>query len=124
METGVLIFGIIMFLLIIEIGFDFTRLNAYSCHVEQVKDYCDEFGYGNWNDFMSEFAKVEWTRNSRNRDSFWGDKWQSLGDTYIHASIIKFNKKGMILDYWSFIKFEIFLRRNKYPKAKATVNWK
>jgi len=85
----------------------------WSVHRDMVKSSANEWGKGNFDNFRTEFNKRKWERNKLFPYS-WFDQSNILYDqNYIHASIIKFDGKGMILDFISYNKFRNWSRKNK-----------
>lgn len=105
-----------LFLLINLINWDVY----HSTHKIMVADNCKKHGRSNFKRFIEEFNKVEWYRDSSFPESFFA---KTNVDTEIHASIIKFNGNGMTLDYISFVRFQFWLRKNKYKQKKPTYQW-
>ena len=91
-------------------------LVSYSVHRSQVLDEGVGWGYGNFEDFIREFNKRQWEKDGTYKKSFFG-----VGDRHgldhIHASIIKFDGKGMILDPISYLFFKIWEHQNRRSKA-------
>lgn len=94
---------------------------GYDTHIFMVKLYSIEWGYSNFDVFMNEYNKRTWERKITFPYSHFSDVYT---DTRIHASIIQFDGKGMILDFWSYIKFLFWLNRNKLNRnSKPHVIW-
>lgn len=87
----------------------------WGIHIEMVKENCKKWKWGSFKDFMKEFNKIEWKRDNYYPCSFFGPQNSFFShQSQIHASIIKFNDMGMILYPWSFLRFQFFLRKDKY----------
>ena len=102
----------------------FIAFVDWTTHKDMVRDNTETYGYAGYKEFVREFHKVEWSYREQ-----WGDSLFSQDtfshEGYYHASIIKFNDRGMI------IKNPIeYLRVRKYVKkyikenfGKTLVNW-
>lgn len=86
-------------------------------HRSQTIEYSREsgsiWGYGGFEDFIREYSKCEWSR-----DRLWPESHFGEGDThfqnYIHAGIICFDGKGMVLDPISYVLFLYWVYKNTY----------
>ena len=86
------------------------------------KDSVDEYGWGNFKNFKKEFEKREWFYESLFPDSLFGyDHYK----TKIHASIVKFDNKGMLLNPIAYLKMLIFKKKyiNENFKSDEIINW-
>jgi len=96
---GLIILGIILLVLLL-------LLLYRQIHIAQVRDDCKIYGKASFETFLKEFNKRNWERQSMYPESFFG---KDNNSNKIHASIIKFDDKGMImkntLEYWKFKKF-------------------
>lgn len=82
-------------------------------HREMTKDYTSQYGVGSYKDFVRQFKKVKWTRSRYNIKSSIFSEDQT--DSY-HASVIKFNGRGMIIkDPVSYAFVVLYVR--KYIKT-------
>lgn len=86
----------------------------------------DTWGYGTFKNFKIAFSILDWERDEAYPESYFGG-----GEEYyknkIHAEIIKFEGKGMVLYPWSYIKFIFWSKKNSLNKQnniKKRVNWK
>lgn len=79
-------------------------------HMVKMRGDVEEYGYANFQTFLEEFEKRNWKRNEEWPTSYFGE--DSRKD-YIHAGIIKFDNKGMILDFISFWHFYHWSQKNK-----------
>lgn len=52
------------------------------------------------------------------------NRYKIDADSKIHASIIKFNGKGMLLPIWDFPKYLLFLHRNRLSTNPMDDLWK
>jgi hypothetical protein len=92
----------------------------YKIHVSMTKERTNKWGHGNWSDFMREFNKREWERDKRHPQSFFE---KGSRDGRIHASIVCFGGRGMVLDRKSFRKMKRFIKKNELL-INPNVNWK
>jgi hypothetical protein len=62
-------------------------------HIEMTKDNSEYYGWANYDRFISEFNKYQW-----DNEKWYGySLWDRNNDCKIHASIIYFENKGMIM---------------------------
>lgn len=91
----------------------------WGTHKHMTRSFTTVSKKGSFDDFLCEFRKVEWIRDNSWPESFFTkDFWR----TQIHADVIKFNDVGMVLDFFSYIKYRNFIKKNKVQKPKE-VNW-
>lgn len=86
-----------------------------STHKSMTVDHSIEWNYGTFEKFMQEFNMREWKRSDNYDESFFGefDYKKSRFPSQIHASIICFDDKGMVLRGKDWKKFKQFLADNK-----------
>ena len=107
-------------------------LIIYSTHIIICRDQDLPYGYGTFKDFIREFNKYNnWKIESYNnwkiesyKGSFFGkgDDWERY---YIHAGIIIFDGKTMILYPISYFKFKIWSKKKwKEMKGIKKISWK
>ncbi len=93
----------------------------WTTHISQVREYTDKWGKGSYKTFIREFKKYEWERCDIHPKSFFCG---SSDSSQVHADIIQFEGKGMILDPWSYLRFCIFINRNSHKKkSKQVEKW-
>ena len=95
----------------------------WSMHISQVKIFCDAYGYADYKIFEKYFQKY---LSEMTYDDSWHSFFAKDYSTHeIHAGIIRFENKGMILDFISYLKFCYFMY--KFKKAytrKRIIKWK
>ena len=97
-----------------------TEYINYLTHKSQTTSYNNKVKIGNYDDFLREFNKIKWKRDSKWSESFFTEDDKSK----IHADIITFNEMGfMFNNLFNYIKFERFLKRNKLNKNKIIGKW-
>lgn len=81
----------------------------WSVHISQNKSERCPYGWGNFTKFLKQFNKYDkWITKGWSTSLFGkGDDYYKY---YIHADIIKFNGKCMILDPVSYLKFKLFMK--------------
>jgi len=88
---------------------------------------CNSYGYGSFKNFMDQYNSMEWKR-----DSIWPKShfnYELIKDEghkgHIHASIVTFYGKGMILKFpFAFMKYRSWLKANKLKQPKKSkVDW-
>jgi hypothetical protein len=104
---------VILFTLFVFIVFSCV---FWTTHIGMVKENVNEYGYANFKTFLNEFNKYDWVRQDHWEYSYFGtgDEYNKY---YIHADIIKFNGKGMILYPHSYIQFKIWSYKNRIIKT-------
>jgi hypothetical protein len=78
-------------------------------HRDMTKRWTESWARGAFEDFLYQYKKHNWTRNEK----FPKSHFDHLSNSEIHASIIKFDNVGMLLDYFSFLKFAKWQRKNR-----------
>jgi hypothetical protein len=94
----------------------------WTTHRNMTIEYSDSWGYGTFKQFKMAFDILDWERDKGQPESYFG-KGSDSYENKIHASIIKFSGKGMVLYPWSYIKFSLWLKKNSLKKDKKKVNW-
>lgn len=112
--------SIIAILILVFIFFPlFTSVN-WNTHRFNTINKTNVWGYGNFKQFKKEFNKIEWRYDSLFPSSFF---CADPRGTEIHAGVIKFNNKGMVLTPLAYIPVHIFLYRMK-KRTKFTKKYK
>lgn len=79
-----------------------------------------QWGWGSFNAFLREYKKHEWEREAEYPRSHFGvNYWQDR----IHANIIMFDKKGMVLRPFSYLCFVVWIGINRYKVKREKVKW-
>ena len=86
-------------------------------HISQTKYYTNKYGYASFSTFKKEFNKEDWCKDKNNPNSFFVSF-----NTEIHASIIQFKGKGMLLYPWSYLAFLFFIKR-RINAEKEKIKW-
>lgn len=84
---------------------------GWSVHKEMTESNCNEWGYGSYKEFKSEYTKIDEWEQGR---PYIKSHFHRDSDSEIHASIVRFNGKGMVLYPWSYPLYVLFLHQNKY----------
>ena len=84
-------------------------LIAWSVHRSMTIYSTNSWNYGTFGKFELEFKKRSWKKNDLFPSSLFSDDGSKL-----HANIVAFDTKGMVLYPWSYLKMFLFLR----PKSK------
>lgn len=106
------------------IGFASAMVFIFFCidwhvHRSMVKDYCKEWDYVNFTIFLNEFEETKWETQAKNSEGLFNRNEKSQ----IHASIIQFRGKGMVLYPWSWVRFKIFERKHIYKQTRVKGLW-
>jgi len=97
-------------LLFLFIGLVFFFI-TWSVDRKMTIDHSEKWGYGNFKKFKECFDILEWERDENHPKSYFG-KGEEYYQNKIHAGIIMFEKKGMVLLPWSYVKFIFWQREN------------
>jgi len=90
-------------------------------HRQMTKDFCNYYDEGNFKKFLKEFRKRKWVIDPKFPDSLFG---KEKDRNEIHASIISFNGKGMVLPFISYLKFKRYTNKIlKEENEKRKVKW-
>ena len=90
-----ILMGLIIATIIIGMIFVTT---SHSVHRSMVINNCDVWDYGTFDEFVREYEKYEWeTHGSFENSLFVKDYYSSKVKTRIHADIINFEGKGMVM---------------------------
>lgn len=93
----------------------FLLFISWQVHKDMVISSCDTYTHGTIKEFYIQFYKYDWSRSEDFSHSLFG---VSSPKTEVHASIISFEGKGIILDPISFLILGYKLRFNKMPPLK------
>jgi hypothetical protein len=104
------IFLISVFVFTYLVVFIIKSTVEHSIHKSMTQECSECWGNGNFKQFLIEYKKVTWKRSSKYTKSHFSE---DNSKNEIHASIIKFNGKGMCLDLWSYIRFRKWENKNK-----------
>lgn len=81
------------FFIYISVVFLMLFCGCIIIHISQTKEFTDIYGYGNYLVFKKEFEKYKWSYDKNWKSSL----FDYDTDSKLHAGIIKFNGKGMLL---------------------------
>ena len=89
-------------------------------HINMTKESTQKYGWGNYETFLREFKKCNWENRGWEESLF-----DYETNSQLHASIIKFKGKGMLLDPLSYLRVVIFVRRyiKNHIDEKEVVQW-
>lgn len=97
---------------------DFTGETDWRYHQTATKDNVEIYGRGSFEDFKREFNKREWVMDDWKDSLFTPDhSYVKNTGSIIHAGIIAFDAKGMVLDYSDYAKAMKYVK--KYIKQKG-----
>jgi len=86
----------------------------WSVHRKMTVDNCNTWDYGNFEAFKKQYSTIDWKRRDQWSDSVFD--YQS--DSEIHASIIKFKGKGMVLTPFSYLQYWFWHRKHVHRCRK------
>lgn len=101
----------ILFALFVE------ALIVYSAHVAMTRNNTAIWGFSTWKYFILMFNQYQWSRDKSYRLSF-------FCGSEIHAGVIKFDNRGMVLLPISYIIFICWLIKNRYSEKSKHINWR
>jgi hypothetical protein len=98
---------------------------SYSTHKDMVRTSTRQYGYGTFEDFKREFAKRKWIYRSLWRDSLFGSDDSYDCGNKLHASIIEFDGKGMMIkNSIEYLKVRIYIAEAvRIAKNRDLVDW-
>lgn len=100
-----------MYVVIIVAFLTIILLIPWQVHREMVVESTPSFGNGDFDTFIREFYKYDkWRFDDRWGGSYFGEHGINGIGYKIHADIIMFENKGMILDMLSFYKYKKWLK--------------
>lgn len=96
---------IFILLLIILFSVFIPTIVSWSVHLSMTIESCNrnKTGWGSYSEFVNLFKTCELKHDG------YSSYFNTKGDSKIHASIIMFNNKGMLLNYIDWIRINIFL---------------
>src|SRR5690606_27286010 len=90
-------------------------------HIHMTVSYSDQYGWSGYSRFKQKFSEYEWRCENGYRYSLFANGYTNE----VHASIIKFDNKGMVMiDPVSFLLTQLYVRKyikNNYKKN--VVKW-
>lgn len=99
-------FTIILFIFNIGVGVILIEtIVHWSTHKSMTIESTTSYSRGTFKQFLKKFYDTEWQRDKNWEESFFNNL--TPNKTRIHASIISFDGHGMVLDFISYIKYEI-----------------
>lgn len=101
-------------------------LIEWSLHKHQVKTFTDVWDYGTYDKFVELFNKTDWDEMNYSFPNSYFTKTFVFPESKVHASIIKFVGKGMILGPIDYYRFSIFMNKKKRsaPSKQKPGLWK
>lgn len=112
----IVLFTVLFCLLALIIWTVFYEMHAF-VHKKMTISYSTEWGYGTFDRFISEFNKKKWEHDPQYPKSY----FDYGTDSEIHASIVRFDGKGMVLKGSDFRKFKKFLRINRFDNLPKDI---
>lgn len=115
---------LVVLLAIVLLGLLMACLIDWATHMHMVKGEHVPYGRASYSIFVEEFEKVNWIKSD------WSEALYSKNgrDDKIHANIIKFNGKGMIINNpISYTLTKIYVARytkNKFTQDKNVTKWR
>lgn len=104
-KRTVFIIVTLIFILIIAI---FALIINLIVHISMVISNTTYYGWSTYSKFKNEFNKHKWKHDSVNRYSL----FDRQNGGYLHASVIKYRNKGMIIrDPISFVLTQFYIRK-------------
>ncbi|MGM0409113.1 MAG: hypothetical protein ACQEQF_00005 [Bacillota bacterium] len=93
-------------------------------HISMVRNNTEKYGWSNFNKFKEKFEEYNMIEYE---DELFNGSYIRYKNRYedfckVHADIIMFDNKGMILGFISYIKFKLFIMKIK-SNSKKTVRW-
>jgi len=107
-------YGLVLIFLggLFAMAFFGTYWIPWAAHKEMTTRHTHKWDYGTFETFKQEFAKRKWNHEGWPKSLFdYSTKSQ------IHASIIQFNDKGMVLSWPDYLRFQKFIKTYYKPNA-------
>lgn len=112
------LFSLIVVAFIIAIGLLLSV--DWLVHISMVKENGKAYGWASYKRFVEEFDKVDWKPDELFSGSLFSKENYSHKDK-IHANIIQFNNKGMIIyDPFSYLLTKFYIK--KWIKQNRPIN--
>ena len=112
-----ILMGLIIATIIIGMIFVTT---PHPVHKSIVINNCDFWDYGTFDEFVREYEKYEWeTYGGYENSLFVKDYYSNKAKTRIHANIINFEGKGMVMNnIINYYRMKLFVRREYRKRAE------
>ena len=111
MKNAVIIILLVAFISFLSIGI-VQLLNMHikhEVHKGMVKNEKVPWDYVSFDTFLKEFEKIDWDIDSKYPKSRFDNK--NYRKNHIHAGIILFDGKGMVIKFWDMLKFMRFEKK-------------
>jgi len=118
--TPYLIFIFFIILIAFISYFGSIIFNDYNIHKVMTLEYNSAVSKAKWKDFKKEFDTIKWERDKKFPESYF-TKDNNLN--LLHAYMIIFNGNAMLLDLISWIKFRIFVKKNRIKIKTKLLKW-
>ena len=94
---------------------------TWRVHLAQTRELTERYGWGSYESFRREFEREgrQWTLEN-------GSLFECHTASKFHASIVKFDGKGMLLPFLDWLRVILYMRRARTSVASAnkeTVKW-
>lgn len=110
-----------LFLFLGLMAFIFLTLSysmSQGIHKSMTIDSTDSWDYGTFEDFKREFSKYKWSK----QPSFPESLFTNDHDTKIHAGIVRFQGRGMVLCGLDYLRFKLLIS-NKIKSKREEGIW-
>lgn len=108
----ILIIAIVFIFFLIKYSIDWL------VHRDMTTDNCKKWGYGSYKQFLIQYNKIQWEPNDMTYNCA---KFSNYPHSQIHAGIIKFNDKGMVINYLEY--WRVLLLMKAWKKNKTLIEW-
>ena len=110
----------------LALGILMMELIGWSVHISMTRNNSEKHSWGNFDDFLKMVKKGKWEEREEtiHYDSLFAKDMEDYNNWKLHADIIIFNGRGMILRFIPYIRYTIW----KYNLAKKRrsfqkINW-
>ena len=95
----------------------FALIAPWLVHRDMTRAHSHGWSWGTWRDFHREFQKYSWRREQPWQDSYFCFSTNSR----VHASIVRFGGRGMVLDPVSLWRVNRWIRADR---GNVKVDWR
>ena len=118
--------SLVVLALVLTIIMVFMSSIGWSVHIDMTRKNTKTHGWGNFNDFLKMIEKGNW--EEREEAAFCDSLFAKNKDDYynwkVHADILIFDGKGMILRFIPYLKYVMWKRNLERKKRNfKKINW-
>lgn len=98
---------------------------SFSVHKSMTSEYSEIWGYGTFDRFKKEFESRVWRQDTMFKGSYFGERndYRMGTGSQIHADIIRFDGKGMVLRHIHYFRYLMYMRSKMPPRVNRKKLW-